>query len=585
MTPGPPGPAPALAAAAPPRRLAADLLPAAACVAVGLAMALLPNALWWARTGRPTWLADGDELFYLGLGKGAYFDHIGHLSDPVVEGGASLYRQLPLLPGVWMARALGLGPLGMDLCWRAMAGLGVGLMWYLLLRHYVDRRWLAALLATVLLVDCGLLGANLLLRQAATLAEILRRGTRTTLEMRLIHRQWRVATPALTMPYLLLHLWLTARARARPAPARLLLAGLGFGLLFHVYPYYWTAAGPALVLAFALDAGHRRAFAATAVVGGLIGLPRLAFDAMLKRSTPADWLVRFDKFVTVGRFEGLDVPRVGVLLAVLGLAWVWARRRDLIHPWALGAAGLMLYDHQIFTRIQIENYHWMYVWGPALSLLLALAVADAIPRRGVAARAGLAVLVLVALADTGAGLWLRAIEAFHVSDAPAITDACRRYEAQRRPGRLAPRAVVAGDTMAVDLACILDDQRPLDNYWVFLSPYVDDPELDFRVALNARLLGEDRATFAARQWEGPIGPKSPWSRDPAVRRRHLEARLAAFDAVAADLDSASRRARVRYVAIAADRTPPAYLARGWALIEDGPSWRFWERGGAATAGR
>ncbi|HWE37740.1 MAG TPA: hypothetical protein VG406_14325 [Isosphaeraceae bacterium] len=557
MTPGPPGPA--RDAPATSRRFPADLLPAAACVAVGLAMALLPNALWWARTGRPTWIADGDELYYLAVGKGAYFEHIGYLSDPVVDGGASLYRQLPLLPGSWMARALGAGPLGIDLCWRALAGLGVALTWFVLLRHHVGRRWVAALLTVIVLVDCGLLGASLLLRQGVTLAETLRRGTGTAPVARLIHRPWRIATPALTMPYLLLHLWLMARARARPSPARLVLAGAGFGLLFHVYPYYWTAAAVALAMAFVLDAGHRRVYAAAALVGVPIGLPRVVFDVMLKRSTAPDWLARFGKFVTVGRFEGLDVPKFAALLAVLGLAWVWARRRDLIYVWSLGAAGLALYHHQVVTRLQVENYHYMYVWGPCLALLLALWVADVLPARGPAARAGLAGLALVALADAGAGLWLRSIEAFHASQAPAITDACRRYREQRAAGlRLEPRSVVAGDLMFVDLACILDDLRPLDNYWVLLSPYISDPELDRRAALNDLLRG--------------LGPPA----DPAPPGSRRARRLAAYEAAAADLDAATARAGVRYVALPADRPPPACLTRGWRLLQDGPSWRIWE---------
>jgi hypothetical protein len=557
MTADPLGPPPAVAANR--RTFPAELLPAAACAAVGLAMALLPDALWWARTGQATWIADGDELFYLAVGKGAYFEHLGHLGDPVVDGGASLYRQLPLLPGVWIARALALGPLGIDLAWRVLAGLGVSLSWYVLLRHHVERRWVAALLTVVFLVDCGLLGSSLLVRQGSTLAEALRRGTGSAMAARLIHRQWRIATPALTMPYLLLHLWLMARARARPSPARLLLAGAGFGLLFHVYPYYWTAAVVALGLAWALDAGHRRVYVATALVGIPIGLPRVAFDVMLKQSTAPDWLARFNKFVTVGRFEGLDVPKVAALLAVLGLAWVWARRRDLIYLWALGAAGLALYHHQIITRLQVENYHYMYVWGPCLSLLLGLWVADAMPARGPAARAGLAALAVVALADAGAGLWLRSIEAFHASQAPAITDACRRYQEQRaaRP-RLEAGSFVAGDLTFVDLACIVDDQRPLDNYWALLSPYITDPELDHRAALNELLLGQ----------APPTDDAAPGSRQ--ARRR------AAYDAAASDLDAAVARAGVRYVALPADRPPPGYLARGWRLLQDGPSWRIWE---------
>ena len=50
------------------------------------------------------WIGNGDELFMLALGSQAYFNHPLYLSDPVlVSGGVSLFRQLPLLPGVWLA--------------------------------------------------------------------------------------------------------------------------------------------------------------------------------------------------------------------------------------------------------------------------------------------------------------------------------------------------------------------------------------------------------------------------------------------------------------------------------------------------
>ena len=58
----------------------------------------------------------------------------------------------------------------------------------------------------------------------------------------LIFRQFRIATPCLTMPYLLLFIGLHACARRVPSWRRQITSGVGFGLLFYVYFYYWTAA-------------------------------------------------------------------------------------------------------------------------------------------------------------------------------------------------------------------------------------------------------------------------------------------------------------------------------------------------------
>ena len=113
-----------------------ELLPFLSCVLVGLAMALLPAVIQWCKIGSMIWIGNGDEVYYLAVGSQAYFNHPAYLSDPVfASGGVSLFRQLPLLPGVWMARALGLGPEGIDICWRIMAGASIAAAWFALIRQ------------------------------------------------------------------------------------------------------------------------------------------------------------------------------------------------------------------------------------------------------------------------------------------------------------------------------------------------------------------------------------------------------------------------------------------------------------------
>ena len=114
-------------------------------------------------------------------------------------------------------------------------------MWYMLIRQIIPNRWVGAALTCVLLTDVGLLGNGLVFRQAQSLARLLA-GSLKLVDGPYVHAEWRVATPALTHFYLLLNLWLTLRARERPTAIRLVLAGVSLGLLFHVYPYYWTNA-------------------------------------------------------------------------------------------------------------------------------------------------------------------------------------------------------------------------------------------------------------------------------------------------------------------------------------------------------
>src|SRR5579864_706578 len=128
-----------------------DIVAAALCIVVGVSLSVLPHVVWWTRLGKPVWIADEDDLLYLSVASQAYFNHPLALSDPTrVAGGATIYPWLLFGPGIVVARVLGLGPLAINLVWRAWAGVSIALGWYLIIRHYVGRPWLAAALAVLL---------------------------------------------------------------------------------------------------------------------------------------------------------------------------------------------------------------------------------------------------------------------------------------------------------------------------------------------------------------------------------------------------------------------------------------------------
>jgi hypothetical protein len=561
-----------------------EFLPITACIIVGLAMALLPAIIQWFKLGYMIWIGNGDELFMLALGSEAYFNHPAYLSDPaLVSGGVSLFRQLPLLPGVWMAWVLGLGPLGIDVCWRILAGLSLAATWYLLIRHFVPRPWIAAALAIVLMVDVGLLSTGLFFRQVQVFSAMLE-GSPNPTGGDFIHVEWRVATPALTMAYLLLNLWLVTRARQTPTRRSLVLSGVSFGLLFHVYPYFWTAAAAALVLAFLIDQGHRRVYLWTGLIGGLIGSYRIFYDMMLKRGTSPDWLIRSDKFVHVDRFTDLKLPIVASLVLIVGFIWIWRQRRDLIYLWTMGFSGVVLFKHHILTGLNIENYHWLYVWAPCCSLLLLLMVVSLLPRHGPKARLALAGLMVLCLADAFIGLSLRVAESLRAKAGLDLVKNYYEYQLQRIESgtpSFVPNSTVAGEHQFINFASILENQRPLDNYWVFLSPHVTDEEWDQRIALNSYLLDRNRATFEANQrdvFRLRQGGWGPWTRDSSDGERRVVNRLAAFDGVVRDPESALNRFGVRHLGLRAGESPPPYLTRqNWTRIQEGPFWQVWER--------
>jgi hypothetical protein len=558
-----------------------DWLAGLTCVAAGILIAALPHFIAWMKTGRPDHVVNADDRFYLAIGSQAYFNHPCFLSDPVLAvGGPCIFRPLPVLPGIWAAKLLDLGPMGVGMMWRVLSGATVGLAWYLLLRLKVPRPVVAISLSLILLSDPGLIQGTPLIRlvkRAVMIASL--HGDSPIGSGDWIHLEWRSITPATTMVYLIALIWAVLRARESPTRNRIFIAGLIFGLQFHVYFYYWTAAGLALLLAMALDDGHRRTYFHVGWIGGLIGLPTIVSDFLLKQGRPDDWLLRIDKFVPIGRFDALVLPKEMLLLAVLGLVFVLVRRRDLIFVWALGLAGFLLENHQVVTRLQLDNFHWEYVWGPAFFLLVLLAAADAIEARKGWSPGTCATIGAVATLAFSVGLWIRAMEATRCLDRVGNDQVIAAYRAEfgaSSTSSFVPNAVAAGDTDFADFAAIFANLRPLTGWTVVNSPSVRDAEVDERAALNDILLDVDRPSFETSQRSYfDAQHMGPMKRSRVLRDR-FAARLAFYDRCRADLPGALNRFGVRYVALRTGTKPP-YLHNGWTLVFGGPTWDVWER--------
>ena len=143
-----------------------DLIGSVLCALAGAVLCALPHAVWLAKLGEPVWVADQDELYYLGVAAQAYGEHPLWLGDPTQGGGHSLYQGLPLLPGIWIVRLLGVGPALISLVWRCWGGGLAGLAWYGVIRCHRVRPLIAAAAAIVLLTDAGMLEFRPLLRLA-----------------------------------------------------------------------------------------------------------------------------------------------------------------------------------------------------------------------------------------------------------------------------------------------------------------------------------------------------------------------------------------------------------------------------------
>lgn len=561
----------------------ADVAAAVLCVLIGLWIALLPHLIWWLRFGCPHWIASNDELIYLSVASQAYFNHPLYLSDAVrVSGGASVYPWLQLVPGIAVARGLGLGAPGILLVWRFMAGVTIGGGLFLFLRHFIRRPWLTAGLVCLLLVDSGFNWARPFFHQVLVLADLLRAPQAEWLfsSYPVLLLQWRVITPGLSLFYLLLHLWLIARAREQPTRPRILWAGASFGLLFHAYFYFWTAAGLGLLLAIAADWPHRKVYFHTGWIGGLLGLPAVLTNLWLTRTTNPDWPQRTALFIPIGHFSELWFPTGAILLTVLGFVWVRWRQPELRYLWAVATAGFLLMNQQIVTGLQVCNDHWGYVRGIGFSLLFVLLAVRELIGFKTLPRPLWALLLAAGAAHFATGVCFRVLECTLSRDTLAIQTAATQYREQRLRDLatpLQPNSVVGGDAAFVDLAQVFENQRPLERS-SFLSTTVDNREWDVRAALNGFLRAQTPASFRAEQAaffdSEPLGP---WARKPSLRTDRVAHRLACFDAIQANPPEWFERFQLRYVGLPAAQLRPAYMNSSWTRIQDGPHWQIWER--------
>jgi hypothetical protein len=550
--------------------------PALSCtLLLGVFISVLPHLAWWVRSGSPVWFADSDDLLYMCSATRSFHENPFTLLDPVPLGiGPTIYPWIQFGPGMLVARALGFGIEGLNLVWRILAGGSISLGFFLLFKHFVERPWRAAALSFVCLADAGFMTSHLIGGQLTAVWSLLRAGSEGLLTQPLLG-QWRLITPGLSLFYLLLHVWLLVRLQERPSHLRFVLAALSVAGLFYVYFYYWTAVLPALGLLAILDRPNWRRWVGVGALGTLLGLPALLMSAATKRVASVDWLPRIDMFLPVPRSSDLFIPRIPLALAAIALVWLLRRRRDLWYLWLLVAVGLAMQNHQLVSGLQVQNGHWLFVWGPALSLLLLLCIAPYF--NAPSARRG-AVLVSGCLAFYAVGLAVRWLEATRSRASVMMTQAYLDLAREPLARPFVTRAGVAGDLLFIDLAVIAGNLRPLDGYAVSLSPSISNDQLDERIALNAILQGRGRSDFELSEKGGlSLSVWGPWARNVEVRAARLAHRLWMFDQLALDPMAAVDRLGVRYVGLAARQSIPTILDRGWTTLAVGPRWRIWER--------
>lgn len=562
-----------------PRALHAGLL--VLCGLFGALLSTWPHLAGWLQHGEPLWLADYDEIsIYLPLGSHAYRQHPAYLSDPTVaEETSTCFTSFPVIPGVLLAHALGIPVIYLGLVWRAIGGLLVGSMGYLLFQSLLQRRWLALLATLWFLCDGGIVQGQVLYVHAKNLVTLLTvPGELGEGQPPQFFPHWRIFNPSLTLPWWLLFLWLTVRAVDKPTSWRVGLAGAAFGLLFYDYFFYWTAGGLGLLLAICLDRKNARTYFLIGLTGTLLGLPAMWSNYQYTRTFATDWMNRTQKFVPIPRFHDILLPRLTIALMALSGCIIFRAQRDLRVLWCLALAGLLLINHQVLTARDVENYHWNYALGPTLAIVCIVILMRWFglllsPWVGtVLGVVFLGILVVPAFS-------LRQAEASRWGQSQMLLKDLRLYRQQTSSYShpCQPGSVIAGHRHYVEFAMVLEGLRPLDSFALLYSARMSDPEWNERVALNAFTRGLTRSGFIADQerWS-QRNIWGNWVHDESKLHRLLGDRLAAYDRIAGEPTAYWNRFGVRYVALIRG-TPTQHLGPDWVQVASGPTWEVWER--------
>jgi hypothetical protein len=530
-------------------------------LAFGLLLSVYPHFLQLARTGNPAWVSDRDEYgLYVLIAAKSYWNHPLAISDPISPDRSPIkYPWLQFAPFSALTRALGLPPEDVSLLWRIWAGLSIGLGWFLVLRKLLPTLSLVLPFALLLLADPGLLEAKLIAKQYALFASLPAHSAEIFESKPSLHAGWRIISPGLSLGMLLFFYAAYLHGRKQNSRWNFLLPGLLGGILFHTYFYYWTAVALGMVLALLLLREERLYLAKISALAALIGSVEIVKGYLIKKSTNSDWLPRSDKFLPISHFSELILPKVGFALLFLSFYLLWKKRDDLRFLLLQATAGLLLLNHQIFSGLQIENFHWCYHWGPTLSLVVLAGFGPSIVEAANRKIPRFALLAGIFLAlHLGLSLFLRHLEITY-SRNPQELNALLNTPTPAAP---LSRQCTAGDPWIVELFAMRTNNFPLDGYIATISPIVSNHDWHERIAFNSVLLGKTEADFFREQkqllddWVW-----GPWTRQPGGLGRLLEERMQAFRFASTHRQELMQKYRVHYL-ITAGRKPLPYRVVG-----------------------
>lgn len=469
-------------------------------------LATLPHLILKIRTGCATYIPDWDGILYLAWSRGMVLEGRQRLVDAIHPASGPMMHPWVLFgPPALLARGLGLDMVGLSILWRIAAATLLTGSLHFALRPFIQKNRLLWGTTLFLLFDPGFLTGQPCQAGWSALLSILRQHQQLFSKNASIFSHLRVVTPGLALPFLLIHYGLVWRARVSTRPLWTVLAGFSLGCLFYSYFYFWTATLVGTGLAWILDAKGRRIHAQIMLLGILVGLPALFENYRIKNSTAGDWLIRTEKFAPTDRFQNILIFKGLIFKYILVGIWIFRSRRELIQAWCAGAGSIAFMNHQILTKLNIENFHWSQPAGITWSLLATIFVLERIEagasreeskepnprRRRFSARSSLLLTVALAL-QIPLGFYLRVEETLRTKETRLLEESILRYRRDAPTFDIPAGAVVGGDGRYFMIGAALSTVYPLSGRLVDFCSKTDDREMEERLMLNAFLFGFSR---------------------------------------------------------------------------------------------
>jgi hypothetical protein len=584
-----------------------DLLAALLCAALGLFLAIEPHLAMLWRHGTPVYVADHDEMLYLGIARSAYFGEPG-LRDPYLEPSRrvpSLYAWLQFAPLAVVARDLGLPFLSLGLLWRVVGGTALGASLYALLRRVMaptSRPTAWALGCTLIcLADAGLLDGRTFLSDLF-LAKHMLAGT-TPLSKPDAMPQYRVVTPLLNLPAFLLLLAVVAVPNRRRALG-IVAGSILLALCVYLYFFFWTAAVVGLGLFAAVnlvlarfgsaearpDRRQAGLAAALVVVGGLVlGAPNIyrtagagsdpALKPILERIAKGYRLRPGSPLRTRYLHNSWALTKLAVGAA--GLLVFRVRRTGLL--WCTTFSGYALAGSALATGLEFENFHWVYVHATTGEILVLATLGQWLDRATGSRRRLLAALPLVPAGLLAIALAWRPYEALKAPEPVAAHEALHELGPLRPTlARLGPDCILAGPSPYVHVAQLLSRCSLLyHDLHLQVVSLIPDREIHERDALDAWLRGLDLPAYeklSTLSRFGYVEPDDPrWSLE-AIRRERIALFRSLLDG---DLTLLHRYPPTHLLRPTADGPP---LRGGpWRRLDGDTRWTLWERAAETPA--